>query len=598
MLARDLCFSDLVRFDPEHGVIDFCGRRAILVQADAMGALRKELVDTLGIDIAKVILSRYGYSCGHDDARHLAPRMSADDDAELVMAGPRLHGFEGVVRSLTSLLEVDNETGHYRMEGTWIGSYEAEQHLRLFGPSTEPVCWTVAGYASGFSSLVFNTQMICIEDRCVGRGDAECSWRLIPAADATGENEQSRRLFMPLNLQAQINLLEQKVAERTSALAASESRYRDLVDNLSELVFSLDADGRLAHLNRAGLERLGIRPSTKRVMLSQLMTKRHRRRVAHFLAQIGEKRQEGRLEVELLSAHGEEFPVQLQISPVIDGDRLAGFRGLALDISTRQARERQLAEYAVNLESRLAQATRLAGLGQFASGLAHEINNPMGLISGYAEEMLDFLNELPETPQVAKLRRGLGTIQEQAYRCKYITQNVLSFARDQTVNLEMTDPARLVRAKTEFFFGRAEVGGLRMVLDIAPDLPQLRTDPILFGQILLNLLKNAADATGGIGEVTVSLVRYREKLRLEVADNGPGLPVDVMHKVFDPFFTTKDPDQGTGLGLSICYGIARSLGGCIACGNRPEGGAWFRVTLPLLGVAPVRKGAGQRKAAQ
>jgi PAS domain S-box-containing protein len=596
MLARDLRFSDFVRFDPDQGKIDFCGRRAVLVQADAMGALRKELVDTLGVEIAKVILSRYGYSCGWGDARDLAPHMAAQDDAEYVLAGPRLHGFEGVVLVRTTHLKVDHEGGHHEMAGTWAGSYEAEQHLRLFGPSAEPACWTVAGYASGYSSRVFNTPMICIEDRCVARGDPECSWRLVPAAEA--KDERYRRLFMPLNLQAQINLLEQKVAERTSALTASESRYRDLVDNLSEVVFSLDPDGRLVHVNRAGLDRLGIRPSGKAVMLSRLMTRPHRHRVARFLRQVGESRQEGRLEVELCSAQGEEFPVQLQISPVIDGDVLAGFRGLALDISTTQARERQLAEYALSLESQLAQATRLAGLGQFASGLAHEINNPMGLISGYAEELLDLLSELPESAEAAKLRRGLATIQEQAYRCKYITQNVLSFARDQTVNLELTDLGQLVREKTAFFAGRADAKDLEISLSIAANLPPLLTDPILCGQILLNILKNAADAQGGRGKIKVSLTRYRERLRLEVADDGPGLPRDIMHKVFDPFFTTKDPNRGTGLGLSICYGIARSLGGSITCGNRPKGGAWFRVSLPMLPPSRSRKTTSSKEAAQ
>ncbi len=224
MLARELRFSDFVRFDPDEGKIDFCGRRAVLVQADAMGALRKELVDTLGLDIAKVILSRYGYSCGHGDARDLGPHLAAQDDAEYVLAGPRLHGFEGVAQVRTTLLKVDKEGGHHEMSGTWGGSYEAEQHLRLFGLSAEPVCWTVAGYASGFSSMVFNTPMICIEDRCVARGDPECSWRLVPAAEAQDEREDYRRLFMPLNLQAQLNLLEQKedyVPSTVSRCAAS-----------------------------------------------------------------------------------------------------------------------------------------------------------------------------------------------------------------------------------------------------------------------------------------------------------------------------------------------------------------------------------------
>jgi PAS domain S-box-containing protein len=581
---------DLVSFDPDHGLISFCGRRAVLVQADAMGALRKELIDTLGVDIAKVILTRFGFSCGQSDARHLHTLKGDDAMSEFVLAGPKLHMLEGVVCVETHSLLIDPETGHYDMSGVWKNSYEAEQHVRLFGASADPVCWTVAGYASGFSSVAFDTPMICIEDQCIGRGHTECSWRLIAADVCDPEHDERRRLFMPLNLQQHINLLEQKVEQRTAALAASESRYRDLVDNLSEIVFSLDGNGQLVHLNRAGRRRLGLSADDERVPLARLMTMPNRRRLARFLRQVGDSGSEGRIETALRSLHGEVIPAQMQISPVMDGERLAGYRGLAIDISQRQARERKLTEYASSLESQLAQATRLAGLGQFASGIAHEINNPMGLISAYAEDLLDTLADTGEDGlDPERLRRGLATIQEQAYRCKYITQNVLSFARDQVVSLETADLGALVRDKVAFFSDRASGKSLDIRLDIAERLPQVRTDPSLIGQVLLNLLKNAAEATGFDGTLSVSLNRFRGRLRLEVADDGPGLPPGIMEKVFDPFFTTKEPDKGTGLGLSICYGIVRSLGGTITCGNRPAGGAWFRVSLPITSEGSIER---------
>lgn len=585
MLARDLDFNDLVRFDPEQGTITFCTKRAVLVQADAMGALRKELADTVGIEVAKVILTRYGYSCGQDDAKDLGPHMVTAGDAEYVLAGPRLHMFEGVALVQPQRVESDPERGHYFMSGTWHGSYEAEQHLRLFGRSDGPACWTLAGYASGFSSVVFKTPMICIEDSCLARGDSHCSWRLIPAESCGPELDEYRQRFAPLNIRERLNLLEQKIDERTGALAASESRYRDLVDNLPEMVFSLDAEGRMVHLNLAGRTRLGLKAEDFAVPLPQLMSLGDRRRVARFLKQVGAKRAAGKLEVTLCSATGDDFPVQLQISPVMDGTRIAGFRGLAVDLTSRQARERELAAYAHSLEDRLAQASRLAGLGQFASGIAHEINNPMGLISGYAEELLDSLDELGELPQFAKLKKGLATIQEQAYRCKYITRNLLSFAREQAVNPEPTDFVDLVRGKIAFVAERAVNRRIDIELKVVGDLPMVRVDPVLCGQVLLNLLKNATEAMRGKGHILVTLTRRRERLLVEVADSGPGLPPDVLDKVFDPFFTTKGPNQGTGLGLSICYGIVRSLGGSISCGNRPQGGAWFRISLPLNSTA-------------
>ncbi|TAN62723.1 MAG: DNA-binding protein, partial [Magnetospirillum sp.] len=314
---------------------------------------------------------------------------------------------------------------------------------------------------------------------------------------------------------------------------------------------------------------------------ARLMTMPHRRRLVRFLRQVGDSGSEGRIELALRSLRGEEIPAQMQISPVMDGDRLAGYRGLAIDISQRQARERKLTEYASSLESQLVQATRLAGLGQFASGIAHEINNPMGLISAYAEDLLDTIDGDDGPLDLNRLRRGLATIQEQAYRCKFITQNVLSFARDQVVNLELTDLGALVRDKVAFFSDRAKVQTLDIRLTVNDDLPPVHTDPSLIGQVLLNLLKNAAEAMDSAGCLFITLGRFRNRARLEVADNGPGLAPEIMERVFDPFFTTKEPDKGTGLGLSICYGIVRSLGGAITCGNRPNGGAWFRVSLPL-----------------
>jgi len=583
VLAHDLSLADVLGFDPDTGRIDFCGRRAMLVHADALGALRKELVDTLGLDTARVILTRYGFSCGQNDARHVERVGGFASAADFVMVGPRLHMFGGVARVVIEKLSVPTEGSRYAMAGTWHASYEAEQHLRLFGPAAEPVCWTLAGYASGFSSTAFDTPMICIEDCCVARHDPQCAWRLVSAASCGPELDEHRKAFMPLDLAQQINLLEQKVEQRTADLRVSESRYRDLVDNLPEIIFSLDPLGRLVHLNRAGRQRLRIDPEGGTIPLARLMPLKHRRRLVRLLHRIGETRAEGRIEVTLRSLSDEDIAVQLQLSPIMDGDRLTGYRGLAIDIGPVQARERKLAEYASTLESQLLQATRLAGLGQFASGIAHEINNPIGLISAYAEDLLDTLGDRPDAAATARLRNGLAIIQDQAYRCKAITRNVLSFARDQAVNLETSDIGALVREKVHFFTERASASGLDVHLDVAPALPPVRTDPILLGQVLLNLLKNAAEALNGRGTVWVGLAPSRNRMRLEVADNGPGLAPDIIDKVFDPFFTTKAPDQGTGLGLSICYGIVRSLGGNLSCGNRQAGGAWFRVSLPLTG---------------
>jgi PAS domain S-box-containing protein len=702
MRADQLDFFSLVEFSPEQGTIGFCGRRAILLHTDAMGALRKELVETLGADIAKVILTRYGFSCGHEDAGLLAAFMHPESAEEFVRGGPQVHMFSGIAEVETHSVDVDRERGSFRMSGFWRHSYEAEQHLRLFGRSDEAVCWTLAGYASGFASYVFDTDMICVEHECEGRGDDHCAWTLMNASDCSPELEGLRKYFQPLNIKDRINVLEGKVHERTRELEASEQRYRNLIEDLPEMVFALHVSGRLVQLNKAGRTRLGIAAEQlPGLRLKDLVLPGYRARAASFLKQIARERAPTRLDVVMRDTGGRDFPVRLQVEPVFKDDKIVGYSGLAIDITAQQERERKLTEYAARLENReqqiqdiindavyildldarfsfvnarmaellgvpadraighrcgefmlhssaqrverdfrrrldgeagapfeimlappgvsnrllevasavlstggrvegvigvarditarremerqLAQANRLSSLGQFASGIAHEINNPLGLVSGFAEELQSLMETIPgaaANPDLAVLRRGLTTIQEQAQRCKAITDNLLLFSRKQSAPIEPVDAGLFVRERLASYRGLGLDRGLDIELRIEPDLPPIATNPALLDQVMQNLLKNARDAMNGAGRVRISLRPSGTGVDLEVLDEGPGLPAGVIDHVFDPFFTTKPPGRGTGLGLSICYGILSELEGRIDCGNRPEGGAWFRIFLP------------------
>ncbi|NMG46271.1 PAS domain S-box protein [Aromatoleum toluvorans] len=702
MRADQLDFYSLVEFAPDRGAIEFSGRRAILLHTDAMGALRKELVETLGADIAKVILTRYGFSCGHEDAGLLPGFMHPDTVEEFVRGGPRVHMFSGIAEVETHSVEVDRERGHYRMSGFWRHSYEAEQHLRLFGRSDEAVCWTLAGYASGFASYVFQTDMICVEHACEGRGDDRCAWTLMNATDCAPEFSGLRKYFQPLNIKDRINVLEGKVYERTRELEASEQRYRNLIEDLPEMVFALHVSGRMLQLNKAGRTRLGISPEQlPRMRLKDLVLPAYRTAAANFLKSIATARTATRLDVVMCDAEGCPVPMRLQVEPVLKGDRIVGYSGLAIDITAQQERERKLTEYAARLENReqqiqdiindavyildldgrfsfvnarmaellgvpadraigcscgelmlhssaqrverdfrrrlngecgppfeimlaasgapnrllevssavlstdggpegvigvarditarremerqLAQANRLSSLGQFASGIAHEINNPLGLVSGFAEELQALMEAIPgarSNPDFDVLRQGLTTIQEQAQRCKAITDNLLLFSRKQAVPLEVVDAGMLVRERLSAYRDIGLTRGLEVDLSLDAALPRIATNPTLLDQVLRNLIRNAGDAMNGAGRVSVILRPAEGGVDLEVLDEGPGLPAGVIDHVFDPFFTTKAPGRGTGLGLSICYGIMTELGGRIECGNRPEGGAWFRLHLP------------------
>jgi DNA-binding NtrC family response regulator len=172
MRAADLDIHELLHFSPEGGVITFAGERVLLLDAVALGLLRRELIETLGSTAARAVLTRFGYAHGWRVAEMLRKGFPWDSDDEWRKAGARLHTIQGLVRAEvthTSLSAVGPTA-----EGIWHDSYEAEQHLLHLGQADEPVCWTLTGFAGGYMSCVYGKEIIAIEDRCRGKGDAVC----------------------------------------------------------------------------------------------------------------------------------------------------------------------------------------------------------------------------------------------------------------------------------------------------------------------------------------------------------------------------------------------------------------------------------------
>jgi two-component system response regulator HydG len=176
MRAADLDIHELLHFLPEGGVITLAGERVLLLDAVALGLLRRELIQTLGTTAARAVLTRFGYAHGWRVAETLRKGFPWDSEDEWRMAGARLHTLQGLVRAEVTRTWVSG--GAPASQGFWHDSYEAEQHLLHLGQSDEPVCWTLTGFASGYMSCVSGKEMIAIEDRCRGKGDAVCSAEL------------------------------------------------------------------------------------------------------------------------------------------------------------------------------------------------------------------------------------------------------------------------------------------------------------------------------------------------------------------------------------------------------------------------------------
>jgi two-component system NtrC family sensor kinase len=230
------------------------------------------------------------------------------------------------------------------------------------------------------------------------------------------------------------------------------------------------------------------------------------------------------------------------------------------------------------LRDKLVHTEKMAAVGQLVSGVAHEVNNPLTAILGFA----DLLMENPELPDSA--RKDLRVILQEAQRTKQIVQNLLSFARQMPPQRNALQLNVILRRTIQLRSYDFNSHGIDVSEHLDQDLPEVIGDAQQLQQVFLNILNNAYDAVHEIGRlarIEIMTTKAGNSVEVSFCDNGQG--ISHPDKIFDPFFTTKEVGKGTGLGLSICYGIVKEHGGEILCHNNTGGqGATFIVRLPAL----------------
>ncbi|HYL46190.1 MAG TPA: ATP-binding protein [Candidatus Limnocylindrales bacterium] len=244
------------------------------------------------------------------------------------------------------------------------------------------------------------------------------------------------------------------------------------------------------------------------------------------------------------------------------------------------------------IQTKLLQTEKMAALGHLVSGIAHELNNPLTAIMGYAQLLLG------HSLRPAQLAEA-GRVFHEAERARRIVKNLLYFARENKPERSQVNLNEIVERTLALRSYELKVENILVECDLAPGLPETMADPYQLQQVILNLLVNAEQALlQGKGQGRV-LIRTRSllgnRIGLEVSDDGPGIPPEAISRVFDPFFTTKPSGVGTGLGLSIVYGIVQQHGGEVAVENLSGGGARFTVELPVV-AAPAKEEAALLKA--
>jgi two-component system, NtrC family, sensor kinase len=235
------------------------------------------------------------------------------------------------------------------------------------------------------------------------------------------------------------------------------------------------------------------------------------------------------------------------------------------------------------MNERVIEAGKLASVGELAAGIAHEINNPIAIMVEEAGWIGDLLGEedLKESENVIEFKRALDQIRTQGERCKEITHKLLSFARRTDPRIREVRFNELITEVLGVSEQRSRFSNVKVITNLAPDLPPVGASPSEMQQVLLNLINNAIDAIGtGGGSIEVTSRTDGDFVVVDVADNGQGIPPAVLQRIFDPFFTTKPVGKGTGLGLSICYGIVKKLGGDITVNSAVDVGTVFHVYLP------------------
>jgi two-component system NtrC family sensor kinase len=235
------------------------------------------------------------------------------------------------------------------------------------------------------------------------------------------------------------------------------------------------------------------------------------------------------------------------------------------------------------LQDQLIQSEKMSAIGQLIAGIAHDLNNPLASVVGFA----DFLREVPNVPPA--LREPLTVIQEEAERASSIVKNLLSFARKQEHQRRPTALQPLLDATFVLLRNQLMAHRVEARIEVEPDLPMPDIEPNQIQQVFVNLINNAAQAiasTGQLGTIVVRARRWLDGVAIDVIDDGPGMPEALAAQVFEPFFTTKPEGEGTGLGLSISQGIVREHGGRIMLSTEEGKGSTFTVQLPLATRPP------------
>ncbi|MCG8348737.1 MAG: response regulator [Chloroflexales bacterium] len=402
------------------------------------------------------------------------------------------------------------------------------------------------------------------------------------------DNQQSDRVFSEndqslLSALADYAAIAIENARLYRQAKQNEERYRKLFDNAYDLIFTLDQDLAITSVNKMGQQLTGYH--LKELVgrsLETLCTADSWVDARTALQDLLQGQHIPPFELELLQRDDEPMYLEVSAQLLHDGTNSKELHCIARNLTERR-----------RLEAQLIQSEKLSAIGQLVAGVAHELNNPLTSISGYAQLLLR------DTTLGEEIVQDVHQIHTQAERAARIVQNLLIFAREHKPERVVVDLNQVLRSTLALRAYQLRVDNIAVSTHFDPQLPTTVADPFQLQQVFLNLINNAhqamiAQSTPGTLTITSRAGTSQRRvegaaddqaqpdiLAVEISDTGVGIPERDLKRIFDPFFTTKPVGQGTGLGLSICFGIIQEHGGQIWAESTVGVGTSVYVELPL-----------------
>jgi len=355
------------------------------------------------------------------------------------------------------------------------------------------------------------------------------------------------------------------VEAREEELREQEASYRKLVDNAPAIIFKLDVQfGTILDANIAAEKVVGFtRDELIGKCIRSLIPPAERPRAIRLFDETRARGYSDREDFHLQTRDGEIVPVSFNAG-LIEYGHTRFFQVICVDISDRK-----------RLESQLIQSEKMAAIGQLAAGIAHEIRNPLGIITNALYDLGEIIDST--NPEV---QEDLRIAKEEMGRVQAIINNLLEFSRASRAELEAVDINDLLRKTLQLMNKALQSSDVHVVTDFGP-LSTCMANQNALRQIFLNLITNAVQAMPNGGELQLRTAPLLDgRIRLEFADTGVGIPPENLKDIFNPFFTTKAPGQGTGLGLSVVHSVVKRYRGDIQVRSEPNRGTTFTIEFP------------------